>query len=155
MKKNEKNTIFLREFITKIIIISKHFNYNINFLNIMFVRCRPLSTHSRKFCWKFCIIRYRMVGETEATSSLMLCFKSTVILGFFSYTLLLRYPQKKSQALRSGDFAGHSVFLLREISRAGNILLRTRIVILSVSRCPVLLKPGSLCNSATPVPEMC
>ena len=25
----------------------------------------------------------------------MFCFKSTVVLGFFSYTLLLRYPQRK------------------------------------------------------------
>jgi hypothetical protein len=35
-----------------------------------------------------------MLGETAATSSLMFCFKSTVVLGFFSYTLLWRYPQK-------------------------------------------------------------
>ena len=36
-----------------------------------------------------------MVGEISATSSLTFCFKSTVILGFFSYTMLLRYPQRK------------------------------------------------------------
>jgi hypothetical protein len=36
-----------------------------------------------------------MVGEIAATSFLMFCFKSTVVLGFFSYTLLLRYPQRK------------------------------------------------------------
>ena len=46
---NEKCNIFLREFITKIIFISKHFNYNIHFLNIMSVRWhRLLSAHSRK-----------------------------------------------------------------------------------------------------------
>jgi hypothetical protein len=57
-----------------------------------------------------------MVGETAATSSLMFCFKSTVVLGFSSYTVLLRYPQrKKLQALRSGDLAGHSIFPLHEI----------------------------------------
>jgi len=40
---------FLREFITKIIFISKHFNYNIHFLNIVSVRWRPLlSANSRK-----------------------------------------------------------------------------------------------------------
>jgi len=40
---------FLREFITKIIFISKHFNYNIHFLNIVYVRWRTLlSAHSRK-----------------------------------------------------------------------------------------------------------
>jgi len=41
--------VFLREFITKIIFISKHFNCNIHFLNIVSVRWRPLlSAHSRK-----------------------------------------------------------------------------------------------------------
>ena len=48
---NKMNSIlaFLREFITKIIFISKHFNYNIHFLNIVSVRWRPLlSAHSRK-----------------------------------------------------------------------------------------------------------
>jgi len=59
------------------------------------VRWRPLSTHSRKRFWKFCITRCSMVGEITATSSLMFCFQSTVVLGFFSYTLLLRYPQRK------------------------------------------------------------
>jgi hypothetical protein len=38
---------FLRKFITKIIFNSKHFNYNIHFLNIVSVKWRPLlSTHS-------------------------------------------------------------------------------------------------------------
>ena len=45
--KNENYTVFLREFITKIIFISKHFNYNIHF-NTVSVRWRPLSAHSRK-----------------------------------------------------------------------------------------------------------
>jgi len=36
-----------------------------------------------------------MVGETAGTSSLMFCFTSTVVPGFFSYTSLLRYPQRK------------------------------------------------------------
>jgi len=43
LQHNEKYTIFLREFITKITFISKHFNYNIHFLNIVSVRW-----HSRK-----------------------------------------------------------------------------------------------------------
>jgi len=47
---NEKYTIFLCEFITKIIFMSKHFNYNINFLNIVHVRWWALlSAHSRKW----------------------------------------------------------------------------------------------------------
>jgi len=36
-----------------------------------------------------------MLGEIAATSSLMFCFKFTVVLGFLSYNLLLRYPQRK------------------------------------------------------------
>jgi len=88
--------IFLRKFITKIIFISKHFNYNIHFLNIVSVRWHPLlSTHSPKHFRKFCITRCSMLGEIAATSYLMFCFKSTVVLGFFSYTLPLRYPQRK------------------------------------------------------------
>jgi hypothetical protein len=91
----KKYTIFLHEFITKIIFISKHFNYNIHFLNTASVGWCPLLTHSRKRFWKLCITRCSTVGEIVATSSLMFCFKSTVVLGFFSYTLLLRYPQRK------------------------------------------------------------
>jgi hypothetical protein len=51
------------------------------------------------------------VEEIDANSSLMFCVKSTVLLGFFTNNLLLSYPQrKKSQALRTGDLAGHSIF---------------------------------------------
>ena len=74
---------------------SKHLNYNIHFLNIVSVWWRPLSTHSPKRFWKFCITCCSMLGEIAATSSLMFCFKPTIVLGFFSYTLLLRYPQRK------------------------------------------------------------
>ena len=43
----------------------------------MSVRWRPLlSTHSPKSFWKFCITRCSMLGETAATSSLIVCFKS-------------------------------------------------------------------------------
>jgi hypothetical protein len=74
-----------------------------------------------------------MVGEIAATSSLMFCFKSSVVLGFFSYTLFLRYSQRnKSQAFRSGDLTGYSIFPLREITRARNISLRTLIAIPAV-----------------------
>jgi len=91
-----KSTIVLCEFITKIIFISKHFNYNIHFLNIVSVRwCPLLSTHSRKRFWKFCFTRCSVLREIADTSSLTFCFKSTVVLGFFSYTLLLKYPQRK------------------------------------------------------------
>jgi len=88
-------SLLLSEFITKIIFIVKHFNYNIHFLNTVSVRWRPLSAHSSKRFWKLCITRCSMLGEIAANSYLMFCFKSTVVLGFFSYTLLLRYPQMK------------------------------------------------------------
>ena len=51
LQQNEKYTTFLREFITKIIFIWKHFNYNIHFLNIVSVRWRPLlsaNSHKRR-----------------------------------------------------------------------------------------------------------
>ena len=67
---------------------------------ILSVRWHPLLTHSRKRFWKPCITRCSMVREIAATSSLAFCFKSTVVLGFFSYTLLLRYPQRRSIATR-------------------------------------------------------
>jgi hypothetical protein len=71
-----------------------------------------------------------MVGGIVATSSLMFCCKASVVLGFFSYSLLLRYPErKKSQALRMGDLAGHSILPLRENKRAGNISLSTLVTI--------------------------
>jgi len=128
-----KSILSFYEFITKIIFIFKHFNYNIHFLNIVSVRWCPLSKHSRKRFWNFCITHCSMVGEIAATSSLVLFFKSTVILDFFSYTLLLSYPQsKKSQMLRSGDLAGPSVFPLRESRRTGNISLTTCIAVLAV-----------------------
>jgi len=63
-----KCTIFLRKFFTKIIFNSKHFNYNIHFLNIVSVRwCPLLSTHSPKRFWKFCITLCSMLGEIAAT----------------------------------------------------------------------------------------
>jgi hypothetical protein len=74
-----------------------------------------------------------MMGETAATSSLMLSFKASVVLCHSSYTLLLIYPQrKKSQALRWDDLADHSIFHLSDIRQAGNILLRTHIGFLAV-----------------------
>ena len=59
----------------------------------MCVRWRPLLKHSRKRFWKFCVTRCSMLRETAATPSLMFCFKSTVVLPFFSYTLILRYSR--------------------------------------------------------------
>jgi hypothetical protein len=81
---------------------SKHFNYNIHFLTTVCVRWLPLSTHSpKRLC---CFTHCRMLGEIAAAPSLMLCFKSTVVLGFFSYTLLLRYPQRKKYCDQGHSF---------------------------------------------------
>ena len=89
-------TTFLGKFITKIIFNSKHFNYNIHFLNIVSVRWRPLlSTHSPKRFWKFCITRCSMLGEIAATSSLLFCFKSTVVLWFLFVHLALEISSEE------------------------------------------------------------
>jgi len=49
LQQNEQYVVLLREFITKIIFISKHFNRNIHFLNTVSVRWRPLlPAHSPK-----------------------------------------------------------------------------------------------------------
>jgi hypothetical protein len=72
--------IFLRKFITKIIFNSKHFYYNIHFLNIVSVRWRPLLlTHPPQ---AFLEVLHHSLQRVEivATSSLMFCFKSTVVL---------------------------------------------------------------------------
>jgi hypothetical protein len=45
-----------------------------------------------------------MLGEIAATSSLMFCFKSTVVLGFLPYTLRLRYPQRKKYCDQGHSF---------------------------------------------------
>ena len=128
LKWNEKYTIFLRKFITEIIFISKHFNCNIHFLNIVSVRWRPLlSTHSPKRFWKLCITRWSMVGETAATSSLMFCFKPTVVVGLFSYTLLLRYPQRKKYC----DY-GHSFRWILKCRRSINWVATTESLFLKI-----------------------
>jgi hypothetical protein len=75
-----------------------------------------------------------MVGGIATTSSLMFCFKSCVVLGFFPYTLLFRYPQRISQtqtvwlqqdgatARTVGIAMGvlNEMFPARVISRRGN-----------------------------------
>lgn len=123
------HTAILCEFITKFKFISKPFNYNIHFLEVVSI---VVNTFCNRL-WKLWITPYRMMGETGATSSLILSFKSSIVLGRFSYTLLLIYPQrKKSQALRLGDLADHSTFHLGDIMQAGNMSLRTHIAFLLV-----------------------
>jgi hypothetical protein len=63
-----------------------------------------------------------------------------------SYTLCLRNPQrKKSQALRLGDLAGHSVILSSwDHANWGHLVENSHRILRSTSRCPVLLEPDSL-----------
>jgi hypothetical protein len=63
-----------------------------------------------------------------------------------SYTLLLRYPQrKKTQALRLGDLGGHSVIPSSwDHAKWGHLVENAHRIPRSASRCPVLLKPDSL-----------
>jgi len=91
------------------------------------VRWRPLLTHSRKRFWKFCTTRCSMVGEIAATSSLMFCFKSTAVLGFFSYSLLLRYPQRKKYR----DY-GHSFRWILKCRRNINWVTTTESLFLKI-----------------------
>jgi hypothetical protein len=62
-----------------------------------------LLKHSLKRFWKFWITRCSMVGEIAATSSMMFCFKSTLVLGFFLYfrTLVLEISSEE-KILRLG-----------------------------------------------------
>ena len=152
--------MFLREFITKIIFISKHFSYNIHFLNIVSLRWCPLSTYSRKRFWKFCITRCTMVGETAATSSLMFCFKSTVVLGFFSYTLLLSYPRVRSR--RRWDRAILQAIQYSLFVRSRELGTSRWALALQSSQCEPLPRLAETRESgfqhqvsANPVPEMC
>ena len=114
--------ILLCAFITKLNCIVKQFT--------SWVLCLWSGVHccqliSSKPFWNFCITLC-MIGEFAATSSMMFFFKSSVVPGSFSYSLLLEYPQRKnSQAMRSGDLAGHLTLSVSEVTRAGSISLRT------------------------------
>jgi hypothetical protein len=144
LKSNEKYTIFLCEFVIKIIFISKHVNYNIHFLNIVSVRRRPLLTHSPKRFWKFCISRCSILGEIAAISSLMFCFKSKVVLGFFSYTLLLRYPQRKKYCDR-----GHSFRWILKCRRNINWVTTTESLFLKIVSTAKTRRCTDQCSMAT------
>jgi hypothetical protein len=54
-----------------------------------------------------------MVGEIAATSSLMFCFKFTVLLGFFSYTPALEISSEE-EILRPGTFVPMNIELPTE-----------------------------------------
>lgn len=115
--------IFLCVFITNLNFILKQFT--------SFIQCLWGGVHcchliSSNLFWKFCISLCRMMGEFAATSSVMFFFNSSTVPGRFSCSLLLKYPQtKNSQAMRSGDLAGHLILSVSEVTGAGSISLRT------------------------------
>ena len=127
----------------------------------MYLRGRLLlSKISHKPFWKFCIILCRILAEFAATSSVMFSFKSSAFPFRFSYSLLLRYPQrKKSQAMKSCDLAGHSIFPVSEVMRAGTTSLRTYTAFPAVwVSAPILLRansPDFSMKSTLPVPGIC
>jgi hypothetical protein len=108
---------FVSEFIAKVNFIPKHFNCNFHFLNMTSVRWRPLlSTSPASVSGSSASL---VAAWLEKLLPLFpdVLFHSSVVLGFFPYTFLLRYPQReKSQALRSGDLAGHLTFWYRNLA---------------------------------------
>jgi len=60
-----------------------------------------------------------MVGETAATSSLMFCFKSTVVLGFFFVHLALEISPEE-EVLRLGTLV---LMNIEEVLRLGTLVL--------------------------------
>jgi hypothetical protein len=80
-----------------------------------------------------------MFGEIAATSSLMFCLKSTVVLGFISYTLLLRYPQRK-EVLRLGTLVPMNIEVPTKYP-----LSQDRIVVFEIrlhNKSPMLYRPA-------------
>ena len=75
----------------------------------------------------------------------MFCFKSTIVLGFFSYTLLLRYPQrKKSQALRWEILQAIQYCSSWDHASWEHLVEELHCSPRSLSHCPILLNPESL-----------
>ena len=104
----------------------------------MYVRWRPFSTYSTKRFWKFCFTRCSMLGEIAATSSLMYCFKSTIVLGIFSYTLLLRSSEE--EVLWLGTLVPMNIEVPTKY-----LLSHDRIVVFEIrlhSKSPMLYRPA-------------
>jgi hypothetical protein len=101
---------------------------------------RPLlSTHSRKRFWKSCITRRSMVGENAATSPLMFCFKSTVVLGFFLHLAL--EISSEEEVLRLGTL----VLMNIEVPTKYQLSHNDRIIIFENrlhSKSPMLYRPA-------------
>ena len=100
----------------------------------MYVRWRPSSAHSPKRFWKFCITRCSMLGEIAATSSLMFCFKSTVVLGFFSYTFALEISSEEA-VLRLGTLVPMNIECRRNILWVKTESLFLKYISTATARC--------------------
>jgi hypothetical protein len=80
-----------------------------------------------------------MVGEVVATSSLMFCFKSTVVLGFFSYTLFFEITSKE-KVLRLGTLVPMNIEVPTKYPPS-----QDRIVVFEIrlhSKSPMLYRPA-------------
>ena len=118
---------------------SKHLNYNIHFLNIVSVWWRPLSTHSPKRFWKFCITCCSMLGEIAATSSLMFCFKIHRCPWFLFIHLALEISSEE-EVLRLGTLVPINIEVPTKYP-----LSQDRIVVFEIrlhSKSPLLYRPA-------------
>jgi hypothetical protein len=158
---NENYTILVCGFSTKFNVISKYFNYNIHFLNIVCFRWRPLlSTHSRNRFWKFCITRCSMTGEIAATSCLIFSFKSSDILGPFYSPCSWDVPTGWSR--RRSDLAILQVIQFSLFVKTREVGTSRWGLALHSLQCEPLPRLAEERKSrfqhrvsATPVPEMC
>jgi len=134
---NEKYTIFLREFITKIIFISEHFNCNIHLLN-MSVRWRPLlSAHPRK----------RRTSDKSLTQSFDVLRSSkwrlsSWIFFFAANAVSLEVSHPQQYSIATTDTV---VPMNIEISKRSPLSHKDRIVVLEIrlhSENPMLYRPA-------------
>jgi hypothetical protein len=146
------HTAVLCEFIAKFNFISKPFNYNIHFLEVVSIVVNTflqslveILHHSLQNDWRNCC---HFIPNVLFQ---VLCCP----LSLFN-TLLLKYPQrKKSQVLRMGGLADHSTFPLCDMW-AGKISLRAHIAFFAVwavaPSCwnhTVWISVQNLCNSSS------
>ena len=106
----------------------------------MSVRWRLLlSTHSPKRFWKFRITRCSMLGEIAVTSSLMFCFKSTVVVAFLFVHLALEISSEE-EVLRLGTLVPLNIKVPTKYP-----LSQDRIVVFEIrlhSKSPMLYRPA-------------
>ena len=103
-----------------------------------------MSTHSPKRFWKLCITCCSMLGEIAAISSLMFCFKSTVVLLFLFVHLALE-ASSEEEVLRLGTLVPMNIEVPTKYP-----LSHDRIIVFEIrlhSKSPLLYRPALHCNS--------